>query len=42
MPEELDEDTQTAVDVPQETQERFHAHQDTRAPRRNEALRRLE
>jgi hypothetical protein len=41
VPEELEEDTQTTASVPQETQEHSHAHQDTRAPRRKEALRSL-
>ena len=40
IPEELEEDIQTAANVPQETEEHSHAHQDTRARRRNEALRR--
>jgi len=41
IPEELEEDTQTAANVPQETQEHSHAHQDTRAPRRKEAWRKV-
>ena len=41
IPEELEQDTQATAQGPEETQGHVHAHQDTRAPRRKEALRRL-
>ncbi len=39
--QKLEQDTQSAAQVPEETQGYFHAHQDTRAPKREEALSRL-